>query len=339
MGDARPCFATNSRITSQTFMHSLATRVRPGPNGPTLYSVRDWLVPEKIERQKMDLLGLRPVNDSLHSPQSGVSHFAVHDQIVGEPHETGAPTLDASKLSGEGARAASTAPEIPVEELRRLAQTHGTKDHSSRGMQSKKILFFAAAMIVSGGAAAFNHYSEEGMATVNSASFASAPLSSQPADTRSSSHIITNDSTAPAIEPQPAQQATAIPPPQEAAPLDPPLKVQQFEAVLRDLVVVQQALQQMRSKQDDIARGVAALQASNDELKKKLTSYRLTGATRATAIQPRRPPVTAAPVQTVGQPSVPHTTVVEGPDASNKGSAPDARWPGVSRPPSPIRDN
>jgi len=271
------------------------------------------------------------VNDSPHGPQSGVSHIAGHDQIVVGPHETDVASP---------ARAASTTPEIPVEELRRLAQTHGTKHHASRGMQSKKLLFFAVAMIVSGGAAAFHYYSEEGMAAVNSASFAVAPLSSQLADTQSSSHTITEASTAPATEPQPAQQATAIRSPQEAAPLDPPPKgVQQFEAVLRDLVVVQQALQQMRSKQDDMARGVAALQASNDELKKKLTSYRLTGATRATAIQPRRPPVTAAPVQTVGQPSVPHTTVVEGPDASNKGSAPDARWPGVSRPPSPIRDN
>jgi len=88
-----------------------------------------------------------------------------------------------------------------------------------------------------------------------------------------------------------------------------------------------------------MAHNIAALQASNDELKKKLTSYRLTGVRRASAIQPRKPPVDAASVQTVGQPSVPHTTVVEQPASSNNGSAPDARWPGVSRPPSPIRDN
>ena len=286
----------------------------------------------------MDLFGVRPVDDSPHGLQSGVSHPAGHDQIVVE-HHTGVATPDACKFSGDGARAASSAPEIPVEELRRLAQTHGTKHHASRGMQSRKFLFFAVAMIVSGGAAAFHYYSEEGMAAVNSASFAVAPLSSQPADTQSSSHTITKASTAPVIEPRPAQQATAIPPPSEAAPLDPPPKmVQQFEAVLRDLEVVQQTLQQMTSKQDDMAHNIAALQASNDELKKKLTSYRLTGVRRAPATQPRKPAVNAASVQTVGQPSVPHTTVVEAPASSN-GSEPDARWPGVSRPPSALRDN
>ena len=56
--------------------------------------------------------------------QSGVPVFAANEQPATEARATGTPYLDTgSSPSGEGIRSPSTAPEIPVEELRRLART------------------------------------------------------------------------------------------------------------------------------------------------------------------------------------------------------------------------
>ena len=284
----------------------------------------------------MGLLRNRPVEDG--QPQSSVPQLPANDQIVIEPRATGAPhPSNASRSLGEGTLGVSTAPEIPLEELRRLAQTRGANDRTSTGMRGK-ILLFAAAMIVVSGIVAWHHYGQAAMATLSSASVAPALVSSRPAVTESSSDIAAGDPTAPeAIAPQPAQQAVAIQPAQQMTPPGAaPEVLQQLEAVSRELVVVHQALQQMASKQDDMARNIAALQASNDDLKKKLAPPRLTG---ATPVQPRKPSLTAAPAQTVGQLSLPPPPIADAPPSAGNRSVPDPRWPGVSRPPSGIRDN
>ena len=284
----------------------------------------------------MGLLRNRPVEDG--QPQSSVPQLPANDQMVIEPRATGAPHPgNASSHSGEGTLGASKTLEIPVEELRRLAQS-SANDRTSTGVRGK-ILLFAAAMIVVSGIVAWHHYGQAAMATLSSASVAPALVSSQPAVTQSSSDITAGDPTAPeAIAPQPAQQAVAIQPAlqQMTPPGAAPELLQQLEAVSRELVVVHQVLQQMASKQDDMARNIAALQASNDDLKKKLAPPRLTG---AIPVQPRKPSVAAAPTQTVGQPSLPPPPIADAPLSASNKPVPDPRWPGVSRPPSAMRNN
>jgi hypothetical protein len=288
----------------------------------------------------MEVLKERRRNDD--PPESSVPPFGANNRRI-EGAETGAPQLGkVHGLVGKGTSADSTAPEIPVEELRRLARMHAATDRRSTGRRGK-IQLFVLAMIVLGGFAAWYYYGEAAVATLISPSVGPASVSSQEPAIPGPPEIMVSGPTASpeTVLPQPTGQATG-PHALTTQPTQPiagntPIEVllQQLEAVSSELAVVQQALQQLASKQDDMARNIGALQASNDDFKKRLASPGLSGA----MVRPRKLPVSAAPPQRLLEPTISSAPVADPPPSSVNRSAQDARWPGVSRPPVAIGNN
>jgi hypothetical protein len=114
--------------------------------------------------------------------------------------------------------------------------------------------------------------------------------------------------------------------------------VNRLEVIERDLAVVQQSLQQLSANQQDIARNVAALQASRDNAAQKPAPSPVS---RGTPVQPRKTASTPSPVRSGALPPPPAIAQppVNQQPPSNQASIPDPRTTLVPRPPSSIREN
>ena len=76
--------------------------------------------------------------------------------------------------------------------------------------------------------------------------------------------------------------------------------VQQLEPVVRDLAVVRHSLEQLAAKQEQMAQNIAALQATEQDIRQKMSSP-----PAPRAAPPRKPPQAAAPSSAVQSSSVP----------------------------------
>ena len=147
--------------------------------------------------------------------------------------------------------------------------------------------------------------------------------------------------TASAPEPDAGDPARNLFTPSAPATASPSSELERLDAIVRDLTIVQQGLQKLVANQEDLARNVAALQASRDNIKQKPSSSPVS---RSTPIPPRKTPAVQPPLRTEALPPTisPNTQANTPPNAqppSSQTTIADHPTASVPRPPSSIRSN
>ena len=250
------------------------------------------------------------------------------------------PLSNTSGCSQDVNRASGpTIPEIPIAELRLLATTHGAANAPTMGKWTKRarVHLFIAALVSIGAAVVWQHYGRASTETLSTAIVSPGPFSSSSVteEIAAKPELL----TASAPEPDAGDPARNLLTPSAPTTASPSSELERLDAIVRDLAIVQQGLQKLAANQEDLARNVAALQASRDNIKQKPAAV-----SRSTPIPPRKTPAVQPPLRAEAIPSTvsPNTQANTPPNAqppSSQTTIADHPTASVPRPPSSIRSN
>jgi hypothetical protein len=256
-------------------------------------------------------------------------HAERSGDMSGTPHlsNTSARPQDVNRAS------VSKAPEIPIAELRLLANTHDATNGAPIGSRTTRarVYLFIAALASIGAAVVWQHYGRAATETLGTEVVSSEPSSSGSAtkEIAAKPELVTAGASEHDVAEDPARQPVTLSAATAAVP-SPELK--RLDAVVRDLSIVQQGLQQLAANQQDLARNVAALQASRENTTQKPAPSPVS---RSTPVQPRKTASTPPPVRAGALPPPPE--IAQPP--STQTSTPDHRTTLIPRPPSSMREN
>lgn len=154
----------------------------------------------------------------------------------------------------------SKTPEIPITELKRLAVAHGMSEE--RTSYSRVYIFFAALLGIGAFIAWQSYAATEKLSAALASSFSS-PVSTEIASATPQLPTSTSEQGAA----HPTNQTAILSPP---APDVPSSDTRRLDAIVSELSVVRQGLQQLAAKQEEMARNIATLQAAREISKDKL---------------------------------------------------------------------
>jgi hypothetical protein len=218
--------------------------------------------------------------------------------------------------------------------LRLLAITHGAANGPTKGKWTTRarVHLFIAALASIGAAVVWQHYGRASTEILSTAIVSPVPFSSSSAAEEIAAKPEFLTASAPEADvADPARHLVTPSAPTTAA--SPSSELERLDAIVRDLAIVQQSLQKLAANQEDLARNVAALQASRDNIKQKLSSSPVS---RSTPVRPRKTPSIPPPLRADALPS---TLVPNAQSPSNQTTIADHRTTPVPRPPSSIRSD
>jgi len=311
---------------------------RKRKNNPT---VKDDVCVEQQRDKAMDVLQNPPLKDE---PQGAVVPPVMPDDrpTAVEPRfredqlreVSSAPHLSNTSGSSQDVNRAgvSKTPEIPIAELRLLAITHGAANGPTTGKWSTRarVHLFIAALVSIGAAVVWQHYGRASTEILSTAIVSPGPFSSSSAAEENAKPEFL-PASAPGSDV--ADSTRHLVTPSAPAADTSSSELERLDAIVRDLAIVRQGLQKLAADQEDLARNVAALQASRDNSKQKPSSSPVS---RSTPANPRKTPSIPPPLRADALPSTlsPNTQ-----SPSNQTTIADHRTAPVPRPPSSIRSD
>ena len=203
----------------------------------------------------------------------------------------------------------ANSPEIPVAELKRLAENSravGNSPSIGRRMFQAVRRFCIAALVGVGATLAWQSYGDQakemigvGATSLGGLLFASTTKSSAPevniaaAPVAAPVQAAAQDAAPP--QTQPGTQTTLAPPAQAAPPAE---SMQQLDTMARNLAVVQKGVEQLAAKQEEMAHNIATLQAAEQDIRSKMSPPPpRPQQPKAVPLPPRKKTAAAAPAQ------------------------------------------
>jgi hypothetical protein len=186
-------------------------------------------------------------------------------------------------------------PEMPVAELKRYGGNSGAEAKPSMGRRMLRAVarFCIAALIGVGATLAWQSHGDQASEMIKAWA---APLGQRlagPATTPPPEITLAGAQTA--IPVQAAAQDVAAGPAAPAA-----ASVQQLDAIVRNLAMVQKGIERLGAKQEEMARNIATLQAAEQDIRSKLSPA---PQSRVVPLPPRKKIVAHGPAQLPAPPS------------------------------------
>jgi hypothetical protein len=280
----------------------------------TMVSVREpvFFKPPDILRWHPASAPSQPVEESAQPPRSRDA--------------AGFDSIDKGGVSDirRGADRHANSIDVPVAELKRLAESHRSTRNETLGRRSLRIIALGVLLALVGAAVTWVWQYPGGDAKQVVRNWVG------------SSGTSSSESMASNTLPQPALTAPTVPPPPEL--------LDRLETVVRDLSLMRGTVEQLAARQEQMAQEIAALQAAEQDIKLKVSSPPTT-----TVVAPRGKPARIfhqrPNVQVRSTEPAPVPSPVE-PQAAQPLPPPPAAQPSsgspsepVPRPPAPMRED
>jgi len=274
----------------------------------------------------MDILPNTPLKE--RSSEGIFPRLVAADRLtMPEPADRSAPPLRGPSVPPQNIRAEnSRAAEIPIAELKLLAEAHGMSDGASvdkRSSRSRVYVFFAALI----GIGAFVTWQSYGATEKPNNALASSLAFSGPASKEvapATSELVASSPSEQSVT-DPANDKSKVSPATSAASSS---EAQRLDAIVNELAIVRQELKQLAANHEELARNIAALQPTRETTKQKLPPSNVSRAAPSQRKISSTPPLQAGPLPSAPPPAPPTNQTATSDHGAN-----------IPRPPSSMPEN